>query len=142
MLALGMGMAYTQGGGEAILKRIFTWRLFPAIGLYFPWALLQQTLFQFYLQGRLRVALSSSSPLPAIALTGIGYALVHLPDLGIMAVTALAGLFWSALYSAFRVLSPLALSHAILGSTFYYWVYGEDLLGAWRAELVTLIDPG
>jgi hypothetical protein len=37
------------------------------------------------------------------------------------------------------VLSPLALSHAILGFTFYYWIYGEDLLGAWRAGLVALI---
>lgn len=81
VLALGMGIAYAQGGWEEILKRIFTWHLFPAIGLYFPWAMLQQTLFQFYLLGRLRVALPSSSPLPAIALTGIGYALVHLPDL-------------------------------------------------------------
>jgi hypothetical protein len=130
VLALGMGMAYAQGGWEEVIKRIFTWHLFLAIGLYFPWALLQQTLFQFYLLGRLRVALPSRSPLPAIALTGIGYSLVHLPDWGIVVVTALAGIFWSALYSAFRVLSPLALSHAILGSTFYYWIYGEDLLGA------------
>src|SRR5437763_1695399 len=110
MLALGMGMAYAQGGWEEVFGRIFTWRLFPTIGLYFPWALLQQTLFQFYLLGRLRVALPSKFPLPAIALTGIGYALVHLPDWGMTVVRLLAGIFWSCLYFAFRVLSPLALS--------------------------------
>jgi hypothetical protein len=140
MLALGMGMAYAQGGWEEVFGRILTWRLFPAIGLYFPWALLQQTLFQFYLLGRLRVALPSKSPLPAIALTGIGYALVHLSDWGITVVSVLAGLFWSSLYYAFRVLSPLALSHSILGSTFYYWVYGEDLLDDWISGPVALID--
>jgi len=62
-----------------------------------------------------------------------------LPHLEITVVTSLAGIFWSYLYYTFRVLSPLALSHAILGSTFYYWIYGEDLLGAW---LVTLIGSG
>ncbi len=41
MLALGMGRAYAQGGWEEVFGRIFTWRLFPTIGLYFPWALLQ-----------------------------------------------------------------------------------------------------
>jgi CAAX prenyl protease-like protein len=142
MLALGMGMAYTQGGWEEVFRRIFTWRLFPAIGLYFPWALLQQTLFQFYLLGRLRVLIPSKSPLPAIALTGIGYALVHLPDWGITVMTSLAGLFWSSLCYAFRVLSPLALSHSILGSTFYYRIYGEDLLDAWISGPVALIDLG
>jgi hypothetical protein len=142
VLALGMGMAYAQGGWEEVTKRIFTWRLFPAIGLYFPWALLQQTLFQFYLLGRLRVALPSKFPLPAIALTGIGYASVHLPDWEITVVTSLAGIFWSSLYYAFRVLSPLALSHAILGSTFYYWIYAEDLLGAWISGPAALINPG
>jgi Type II CAAX prenyl endopeptidase Rce1-like len=142
ILSLGIGIAYAQGGWEEVTKRIFTWRLFPAIGLYFPWALLQQTLFQFYLLGRLRVLIPSKSPLPAIALTGIGYALVHLPDWEITVVTSLAGIFWSSLYYAFRVLSPIDLSHAILGSTFYYWVYGEDLLGAWISGSVILIDLG
>jgi hypothetical protein len=142
MLVFGMGMAYAQGRWEEVFGRIFTWRLFPAIGLYFPWALLQQTLFQFYLLGRLRVLIPSKSPLPAIALTGIGYALVHLPNWGVTVVSLLAGIFWSSLYYAFRVLSPLALSHAILGSTFYYWIYGEDLFGAWISGPVVLTDPG
>jgi hypothetical protein len=57
-------------------------------------------------------------------------------------VTSLAGIFWSSLYYAFRVFSPLALSHAILGSTFYYWIYAEDLLGAWISGPAALIDPG
>jgi hypothetical protein len=52
----------------------------------------------------------------------------------------LAGIFWSSMYYAFRVLSPLALSHAILGSTFYYWIYGEDLLGAWISGMATAMD--
>ena len=30
-----------------------------------------------------------------------------------------------------RVILPLAVSHALLGSTFYYWVYGKELAARW-----------
>ena len=114
------------------LRRVGNSRLLVALALYLPWALLQQALFQFYLLGRLRTLLPASV---AVTVTGVAYALVHLPDIGVAAASAIAGVFWSYVYCCYRVLSPLALSHALLGSTFYYWVYGRDLVRGWTAGL-------
>jgi len=62
----------------------------------------------------------------------MSYALVHLPDVWTTLASAVAGIFWTVLYYRYRLLSPLALSHAILGSTFYYWIMGRDLAEAWQ----------
>ncbi len=128
LLGLVMGIAYAQGGWDQVRAQVFTWHLLPAIGLFFPWALVQQTLFQFYLLGRLRLVIPTQSPQFAIVLTGMTYAMTHLPDLTVTLLTSFAGVFWSSIYYRFRVLTPIALSHAVLGASFYYWIYGRDLL--------------
>ena len=69
--------------------------------------------------------------------TGFGYSLVHLPDYGTTAATAVSGVVWSYLYFRYRRLLPLALSHALLGCAFYYWVCGQNLAPEW-----TLTTPG
>ena len=94
-----------------------------------PWALLQQFLFQFYLLGRLLTLLLSPV---AVFATEMACSLVHLPEIGVALAAAPAGIFWTFLYHRYRVLFPLGLSHALLGSTLYYWVYGQDLLMAWK----------
>jgi len=103
-----------------------------ALVIYLPWALLQQTLFQFYLLGRLRALLPFASPLFLSALNGLFYGLVHLPDLPVTLVTIVGGMFWSYSYHRDRYVLPIAISHALLGSTFYYWILGQDLV----AEMV------
>jgi len=110
LLVLGMGIAYAQGRWDQALAQVFTWHLLPAIGLFFPWALLQQALFQFYLLGRLRTVIPTQSPLFDIVLTGISYAMTHLPDLTVALVTSLMGVFWTSMYYRFRILTdrPLA----------------------------------
>ena len=135
LLVLGMGIAYAQGGWDQALAQVFTWHLLPAIGLFYPWALLQQTLFQFYLLGRLRTAIPAQSPLFAIVLTGISYAMTHLPDLTVALVTSFMGVFWTSMYYRFRMLTPIALSHAVLGAAFYYWIYGRDLFDEWLGSV-------
>ena len=100
-----------------------------------PWALLQQTLFQFYLLGRLRTVIPTRSPLFAIVLTGISYAMTHLPDLTVALVTSLMGVFWTSMYYRFRMLTPIALSHAVLGTGFCYWIYDRDLLDDWLGSV-------
>jgi len=119
-----------RGEGAGLARRILNPRLLAAIAIYLPWAWLQQTLFQFYLLGRLRVLLEPHRT-AAVVITGAAYSLVHLPDVAVMAVTAAAGVVWTRTYDRDRVLSPLALSHAVLGSTFYYWIYGKDLVALW-----------
>lgn len=131
-LATGLTLGYLEGGWETATRRVSNWHIVPVLALYFPWAFLQQTLFQFYLLGRL----STVFPAPvAVICTGVAYSLVHLPDFAVTAVTAVAGVCWTYIYYRFRVVSPLALSHALLGSTFYFWVYGKDLVSEWPVSL-------
>jgi membrane protease YdiL (CAAX protease family) len=93
--------------------------------LYFPWALLQQFVFQFYLLGRLSYLLP---PAVAIGITAVAFSAVHYPRYPIMAGTLIGCLVWSLSYRRHRVLLPLAASHALLGATMHYWVIGRDLL--------------
>ena len=122
-------------GWEEVFRRIFTWRLFPAIGLYFPWALLQQTLFQFYLLGRLLVLFPKQYVAVPMTITGACFGLVHLPDVWTALATVASGIVWSFIYYRYRLLLPLAFSHAALGSAFYYGIFGHDLAAEWRALL-------
>jgi len=129
---IGLTLGYREFGWEGGWARLLNWHLPVAFLLYLPWALLQQFLFQFYLLGRLLTLL----PAPvAVVATGMAYSLVHLPEVGVALASAPAGIFWTFLYRRDRVLLPLGLSHALLGSTFYYWVYGRDLFMVWKEVL-------
>jgi hypothetical protein len=113
---------------------MFSLNFFLALAIYLPWALLQQTLFQFYLLGRLRALFPYASPLLLSIFNGICYGMVHAPQWPVVAVTIIGGIFWSYGYHRDRYVLPIALSHAILGSTFYYWLYGRDLIGEMYSE--------
>lgn len=132
LFAAGMVLGYLEGGWNEAVRRVGNWHVLAAFALYVPWALLQQTLFQFYMLGRLLTLFPAAFAVPC---TGLTYALVHLPCVEVTFVTAVAGIFWTYVYYRYRVLWPLAISHALFGSTFYYWVYGRDLLGAWITGL-------
>ena len=134
LMCLGAGIVfgYVLNGWVGAWHRIFNWHILIAIGLYLPWALLQQTLFQYYLLGRLLRLLPTGL---AIILTGSAFGLVHLPDIWITLTTVAMGITWTYWYYRYRVLTPLAFSHATLGATFYYWVYGRDLFEAWTGLL-------
>ena len=108
--------------------RFGNWHVAAAAALYFPWALLQQFIFLFYLFPRwLRLV-----PVPvAVALTALSFAAVHFPRWPVMAVTAMAGAVWALLYYRYRRLLPLAVSHGVLGAALHYWVFGNDLLERW-----------
>jgi membrane protease YdiL (CAAX protease family) len=121
-------LGYSEDGWSGVTRRLSNPDILIAIVLYLPWALLQQTLFQFYLLGRLLVI---HRAWVAIVITGLAYSLVHLPHTGVSIATAGAGIIWTALYYRYRCLTPLAASHALLGSTFYYWVYNRDLMALW-----------
>lgn len=99
-----------------------------ALGVYFAWACLQQIIFQFYLHGRLRVIWPSRTRTLLPVVNGAAYGLVHFPHYKLMLLTAGAGVVWSLCYRRDRVLLPIAASHAILGTTYYYWIEGADLM--------------
>jgi membrane protease YdiL (CAAX protease family) len=124
----GLALLTARAEGVSALERFASWHVLAAAALYFPWALLQQFIFQFYLFGRwLRLA-----PVPVgIALTALAFAAVHFPRWPVMAVTLVAGAVWALVYYRWRRLLPLALSHALLGTALHYWVFGNDLLERW-----------
>jgi hypothetical protein len=130
--AIGLALGFRESGWDGAWARLLNRHLFIAFALYLPWALLQQFLFQFYLLGRLLTLFPASV---SVVATGMAYSFVHLPDIGVTLAAAAAGIFWTFLYRRYRVLLPLGLSHALLGSTFYYWVYGHDLFMAWKEVL-------
>ncbi len=129
-LGVGMTIGYWEGGWPGAFARAGRWQIILAVGFYLPWALLQQTLFQFYLFGRLLIL---APPWLAVACTALAYGLVHLPDPLLSVVAALAGVFWSYMYYLYRRLLPLAFSHACLGAAFHYWIYNIDLAREWSA---------
>ena len=100
-----------------------------ALLFYLPWALLQQTLFQFYLLGRLRALLPFASPFTISVINGVLYGLCHLPNPSVTIVTIIGGIFWSYSYHRDRYVIPIAISHAVLAATFFYWLQGRDVIG-------------
>jgi membrane protease YdiL (CAAX protease family) len=127
VLAL-VAVLVARAAGTPALERFANWHMLAAAALYLPWALLQQYIFQFYWFGRwLQVV-----PAPvAVALTALAFAAVHFPRWPVMAVTLVAGAAWALIYLRWRRLLPLAVSHALLGTTLHYWVFGNDLLERW-----------
>jgi membrane protease YdiL (CAAX protease family) len=124
-LISGAVIGHADDGWVGALERVGNWHLLLALLLYFPWALLQQFVFQFYLLGRLSYLLP---PAVAIGITAVAFSAVHYPRYPIMAGTLIGCLVWSLSYRRHRVLLPLAASHALLGATMHYWVIGRDLL--------------
>jgi hypothetical protein len=124
-LLIGAFVEWRTRGWTGVSARILNPRILMVFAVYLPWALAQQTLFQFYLLGRLFALVPVTRPFLPAAACGIAYSLVHLPDVTTAAVTAVAGVVWSLVYFKYRMLLPLAFSHAVLGSTFYCWVCGE-----------------
>lgn len=134
-LLTGGILAYRHGGWPAMNARILNWRILAAFGCYLPWALMQQTLLQFYLLGRLLALFPNRLQFVPFLATGACFGLVHLPDIWTALVTVAAGIVWSLIYYRYRLLLPLAFSHAALGSAFYYGICGHDLAVEWRTLL-------
>lgn len=110
---------------------LFKPTMLGALVFFTLWAALQQLLFQFYLLGRLRALIPVAPPLTLAAMNGILFGAVHLPDIELTVLTIVGGAVWSWYYLRDRCLAPVALSHAVLGTTYYYWIRGDDLLLRW-----------
>ncbi len=104
-----------------LLRYSILWR-------FIPWSFLQQTIFRFYLLGRLRGLLPLASPSLLAVVNGTAYRLTQLPDWHVVLVTVVAGIVWSYFYLRDREILPIAISHAILGSTFYYSVTARGFI--------------
>jgi len=132
---IGAILKSRDNGWAAVAEMLFNWKILAVFGAYVIWALIQQTLFQFYLLGRLLALFPRAMPLWPVLVTGLGFSLVHLPDIPTTLVTAIAGVVWTVIYYRYRCLLPLAISHAALGTAFYYWVCGHDLAREWSMAI-------
>jgi hypothetical protein len=129
---IGGIVAYHRGGWSAVADRVFNWKILAAFGCYLPWALMQQVLLEFYFLGRLLALFPRKYLFAPMIITGVCFGLVHLPDFCTAAVTVVAGTVWSFIYYRYRLLLPLAISHAALGTAFYYGIMGHDLAAEWQ----------
>jgi membrane protease YdiL (CAAX protease family) len=135
-LFAGVGVArvwWTTNDWRAVAEELLRPTLLATFAVFVPWALLQQTLFQFYLLGRLRALLPGASALALAVTNGILFGAVHLPIWDVAIVTTAGGAVWSWCYLRDRRVLPIALSHAALGTTYFYWVRGRDLMLEWLA---------
>jgi hypothetical protein len=105
------------------------------VALFAPWAWLQHAMFQFYLLGRLRWLLRGADDVVVAGINGALFAAVHAPQWDLVMVTGPAGWLWSYSYLRARRLVPIALSHAAMGTAYFSWLRGEDLLRRWLAVL-------
>lgn len=112
---------------------LLTATMLGALIAFTLWAGLQQLLFQFYLLGRLRALVPAASPIAVAAVNGLLFGAVHLPDVEVALLTIVAGAVWSWYYLRDRCLAPIAVSHAVVGTAYYYWIRGDDLLLRWLA---------
>jgi len=128
LVLVGLAATNAAGSTQPFAQRATNWHVVIAMVLYFPWALLQQYIFQRFLLIRL---LHLVTPAVAIALTALAFSSVHFPRWPVMALVVVACAVWSSIYYRTRTLLPLAASHALLGSVLHYWVFGNDLLNGW-----------
>lgn len=119
------------GAGVRRAAPLLTPTILAALILFILWAALQQVLFQLYLLGRLRALVPAAPPAAVAVVNGLLFGAVHLPDVELTVLTIVAGAVWSWYYLRDRCLGPIALSHAVLGTTYYYWVRGDDLVVRW-----------
>ncbi len=114
------------------------WHWLLSLALYCLWAAVQQSLFQFYLLGRLKVFLAGLPILLICAINGLLFSLVHWPKYELILLTIPLGCYWSYLYWRDRLLLPLALAHGLLATSYYTHVLGVDLWQRWLQPLVIM----
>ncbi|MBI5365534.1 MAG: CPBP family intramembrane metalloprotease [Planctomycetes bacterium] len=118
------GAALVALAARALGHTLHPDRLLLILLLYPLWAFLQQFCFQVLLRqilDALRVPAAAK-----LLLVAALFSAVHAPDLPLMALTLLAGAFWTWLYGRIPNLPALALCHAAVGGLAFVWLLDRD----------------
>jgi len=108
-----------------------------AFAKYLIWAIIQQLIIGPFVATRLHRQCGLSSMESAL-LAGLVFSLLHFPNPALMLITAFAGTLWAWLWLRYRLLLPLAISHALLALSLFAWAdswwltsgrVGMDFLG-------------
>ena len=84
---------------------------------YVIWAAGQQFLLQSYFYVRFESLYGGRA---AVVVSSVLFALLHLPNVWLTAMTVLGGVFFTAIFRRYRSLYPLAIAHALMGIAVAY----------------------
>jgi len=93
------------------------WPKFQNVWPYVLWAVGQQFLLQSFFYVRFESLLGTRA---AVIVSTVLFALLHLPNLPLTAMTVLAGLFFTEMFRTYRSLYPLGIAHAVMGIAIAY----------------------
>ncbi len=106
-----LGAAYFSGSLHRLWGLRHPWF---AVGAYVCWAFVQEFMLQCFCLRMLRALVSRAS---SLILSGVVFAVAHLPNPSLTFVTFFAGVGFTAIYARKRNLYVVALIHAVLGLT-------------------------
>ncbi len=111
LAAMVVGMLHGSGWQlPAIQRPIQLWR----VGAYSVWAVEQEFILNSFLFLNLEQLAGTRR---AIVLSALIFAVAHIPNPLLMALTLLAGLVFCTAFARYRNIWPLAVAHALLGIT-------------------------
>ncbi len=106
-----LAIAYFSGSLHRLWGLRHPWY---AVIAYFCWAFVQEFMLQCFCLRMLRALVSRAS---SLILSGVVFAVAHLPNPSLTFVTFFAGVGFTAIYARKRNLYVVALIHAVLGLT-------------------------
>ena len=121
--ALGLGILALAGVGAILGPLKLHSNLLFILLLYPVWGWVQQFLLQALFARNLDQLMQ---PQTAYAAACVCFALVHAPDIWLMAATFGLAAIFIPLYRKGAALIPLGIAHGWLGALFYYWILGRD----------------
>ena len=113
-------MAYGLLFDSLHLPRAF----WPTVGIYPVWGIAQQFALQNLLARNLRTILRHPATVALVA--SILFSAAHYPQLQLVALTVVAGFFFTLIYHRHPNLWAVGIAHGILGILAFYIVIGAD----------------
>lgn len=113
-------------GKKRKLSFLFGAHFWLTLILYPAWALVQQLIVILWVY--LPVLKLTGSPIMAITSGGLFFAMLHLPSSHLFLATFPGELLNLYIFSQTGNILAIALCHSLFATSYYFWVYGDDVL--------------